>query len=165
MIAKDDIWGNRKIIERIRAGYVFGEAYASKGDEPLKIHVEATEETEVLFLDANKIIRTCSASCSFHTGLIHNMLSLVAGKNLHMMQKMDCLTERTIRNRLLSYLSIQVIEKQSNKFTIPFNRQELADFLSVDRSALSAELSKMQKEGIIEYSKNHFVINDVTETF
>ena len=156
VIAKDDLWGNRKIIEHIEPGESFGESYACNGTEPLLIHVEAIEKSEILFLDVNRVITVCSSACQFHTRLIRNMLSILSQKNLFLMQKMDCVTAKSIRDRVLSYLSYQSAQSGSREFDIPFDRQQMAEYLSVDRSALSGELSKMKREGILDFWKNHF---------
>lgn len=158
LITSNDIWGNQKIVEHVSEGQMFGESYASKGDEPMLVNVEAAERTEVLFLDIKRVMTVCSSACLFHTQLIQNMLSVLAGKNLQMMRKIDCLAERSIRERILSYLSYQAMLLEKRKFRIPFNRQQMADYLSVDRSALSNELSKMQKEGILAFEKNEFTL-------
>lgn len=161
VIAKDDLWGNRKIVERVEPGESFGESYACNGEEPLLIHVETVEKSEILFLDVNRVITVCSSACQFHTRLIQNMLTILSQKNLFLMQKMDCVTSRSIRDRVLSYLSYQSARCGSREFDIPFDRQQMAEYLSVDRSALSGELSKMKREGILDFWKNHFrLLND-----
>lgn len=157
-VENDDPWGNKSILDSIGPGFVFAEAYACIPDEPLMVNVVASEHSHVLFLNAGQILTTCPASCSHHNRLIHNLLSITAQKNLNLSWRIFHTSSKSIRGRLISYLSFQSARCQSRDFTIPFNRQELADYLSVDRSALSNELSKMQKDGLLTVSKNHFII-------
>lgn len=155
-IIKEDFWGNRAILAKIQAGELFGEALSFAEIERLPVSVVASEKTEVLFVDFRKISKTCSSNCNFHAQIIQNMLKILAQKNIMLTQKLEHLVKRTTREKLLSYLSGQALKWGSNTFTIPFNRQELADYLSVDRSAMSNELSKLRDEGILEFSKNNF---------
>ncbi|MCQ4638070.1 Crp/Fnr family transcriptional regulator [Anaerovorax odorimutans] len=158
-ILKEDYWGNRTIIENLAPGDVFGEAFCCAETEIIPVSVMAGERTEVLLLDYKKILTTCPRSCQFHTKIIGNMMKILAQKNIALMQKMEHITKRTTREKLLSYLSAQAILRGTSDFDIPFNRQELADYLSVDRSAMSAELGKMKDEGLLDYSRNHFTLS------
>jgi len=155
-IVKNDVWGNRKIIEHLEQGQVFGETYACLEDEPLMVSAEADTETKVLFLNISKMYTTCAKACAFHTKLISNLLYVLAKRNIMLTRKMDYITPKSIRDRLLAYFSFEAVKTGKNTFTISFNRQQLADYLSVDRSALSDELSKMQKDGLIKIDKNTF---------
>lgn len=162
-VIKEDFWGNRAILARVGSCGMFGEAFACAQVDKLPVSVVATELTEILFIDYKKIITTCSSACHFHTRLIQNMLHILAQKNLLLTQKMEHIVKRTTREKLLSYLSQQAVQAGSAYFSIPFNRQELADYLSVDRSALSSELGKLQKEGALDFHKNEFhLINEKT---
>jgi CRP-like cAMP-binding protein len=116
----------------------------------------AAEKSEILWINYKKIISTCSAACLFHTSLIKNLIQNLAQKNILLMQKIECITKRTTREKLLAYLSAQVSHTIGNTIQIPFNRQELADYLSVDRSAMSSELGKLRDEGILRFNKNKF---------
>ena len=120
--------------------------------------VSASAKTEVLFLNIGRLLTTCNNSCSHHNRLIHNMFFISARKNLLLSRRIFHTTPKSIRGRLLSYLSAQSAAAKSLDFTIPFNRQQLADYLNVDRSALSAELSKMQREGLLKTERNHFTL-------
>lgn len=162
-IIKEDYWGNRTILTKAEKGEMFGEAFSCANMERLPVGVVATENTEIMLIDCKRIITTCSSACIFHSKLIENMLKTLAEKNIIMTQKMEHMGKRTTREKLLSYLSGQAVKAKSNSFTIPFDRQELADYLSVDRSAMSNELSKMRDEGILSYRKNSFVLEN-TET-
>lgn len=155
-LEKTDWWGNRSILASFGPGQTFGEVYACEPELPFDINVVAAENVVVLLLDVRKILITCPSSCAFHTRLIRNLLSVVAKRTYTLTRKIEHTSKRTTREKLLSYLSDQANAAKLNCFTIPYNRQELADYLSVDRSAMCAELSRMRKEGIIDYRKNQF---------
>ena len=156
LIENDDIWGNRS---------VFAETYASIPDQKMLVNVIAAEDTEILFLNVGKMLHLCSNSCIFHNELIKNLLQVSAQKNLALSRRIFNTSSKSIRGRLLSYLSNQAVLCNSKEFDIPFNRQQLADYLSVDRSALSKELGKMSKEGLIYVKKSHFRLLSVQELF
>ena len=134
----------------------FLESYACALQQEIDLNVVATEITTILFLDISHLIRSCQHSCSFHHKIIQNLLSIVSNKNVLLTQKIQHLTRRTTQEKILSYLNSQALKNNSLTFEIPFNRQQLADYLAVERSALSSELSKLQKNGIIAYKKNTF---------
>ena len=157
-IIKDDVWGNRKIIENIGGGQIFGETYACLKGEPLMVDVQASERSRILFMDVNRILTTCSSSCDFHNRLIRSLMYVLAGKNLMLTKKMDIITPKSLRERVMVYLSQESVKQGCRTVTVPFNRQQMADYLSVDRSALSVELSRMQRDGVISYEKNRFTI-------
>jgi CRP-like cAMP-binding protein len=155
-LLQEDFWGNRRLLEHIEPGGIFGETFSCAGVEKLPVSAVSAEKSNILLLDYKKIITTCSSTCFFHTALIKNMLRIIAQKNILLLQKMGHLTRHTTREKLLSYLSEQAQRANSTCFAIPFNRQELADYLSVDRSAMSSELAKMRSEDILSFSKNNF---------
>ena len=155
-IIHEDAWGGCQVLARMGQGQLFGESYACAAGEPLMVSVIALEDSQILFLDVKKMLTVCSSACQFHSRLIQNLLSVMAARNLMLTAKIDHMGRRTIREKVLSYLSWQSEKQGSRNFEIPFNRQQLADYLAVDRSALSAELSKMQREGLIRYSRSHF---------
>ena len=157
-IENDDVWGNKSILDKIGPGQVFAETYACVPDEPLMISIVATEPTEILFLDMSRVLNICSNACGFHNQLIRNLLSVSLQKNLSLSRRIFHTSSKSIRGRLLSYLSFQATQQGSYDFQIPFSRQQLADYLSVDRSALSNELGKMQKEGLLRVERNHFTL-------
>ena len=157
-INKDDVGGNRNIIENIGGGQIFGETYACLKGEPLMVDVQASERSRILFMDVNRILTTCSSSCDFHNRLIRSLMYVLAGKNLMLTKKMDIITPKSLRERVMVYLSQESVKQGCRTVTVPFNRQQMADYLSVDRSALSAELSRMQRDGVISYEKNRFTI-------
>ncbi|MGI6150341.1 MAG: Crp/Fnr family transcriptional regulator [Christensenellales bacterium] len=155
-ITKDDYMGNRTIIADLLPGDMFAEAYAFRRELPIPINVVSLTESEILWLDCGRITGICPQVCDFHTRLVENLLFIMASKNILLNRKIDHLSKRTTREKLLSYLSDQAFLQGSKEFDIPFNRQELADYLCVDRSAMSSELSRMQAEGLIRYQRNHF---------
>lgn len=155
-IIQEDFWGNRTILARIESGDLFGEAFSCAETEKLPVSVFAAEASGILLIDYHKIITACSSACTFHTGLIKNMLRILARKNVMLTQKIEFITQRTTRGKLLSYLSAQARQAGRGSFEIPFDRQQLAEYLSVDRSAMSNELSKMRDDGILKFHRNHF---------
>ncbi len=155
-IQKDDYWGNRSILGQIAVGEMFGEAYVAPDSGALLNDVVAVEDSMVIFFDVKRILTTCSSACRFHTMVVQNMFFDISEKNRKLVQKLGHISKRTTREKLISYLSEQTKKQGSASFTIPFNRQQLADFLSVDRSAMSNELCKMRDEGLLEFDKNSF---------
>ena len=155
-IQKDDYWGNRSILGQISAGEMFGEAYAAPKSGAVLNDVVAVEDSTVILFDVGQILTTCSSACRFHSMVVQNLFFAVSEKNRKLVQKLSHISKRTTREKLISYLSEEARKQNSTKFTIPFNRQELADFLSVDRSAMSNELCKMRDEGMIEFKKSNF---------
>ncbi|MBQ7670482.1 MAG: Crp/Fnr family transcriptional regulator [Clostridia bacterium] len=153
-------WGNSNIFGHVEKGSIFAENYAAVPGKELICDVVAAEDARVVFLDMNKLESTCGKSCTFHNRLIHNLLKISAQKNLGLSSRMMHIAPKSLRERLLSYLSEQAMEHGSAHFTIPFDRQQLADYLGVDRSAMSNELSKMQKDGLIAYCKNEFTLKE-----
>lgn len=160
-IENDDVWGNKSILDRAGPGQVFAETYACIPDEPLMISVVAAERTRVLFLDVDRVLRMCSSACPYHGSLIRSLLAISSQKNLILSRRILHTSAKSIRARLLSYLSFQSIHQGSREFDIPFNRQQLADYLSVDRSAMSNELSKMQRDGLLKVDRGHFVLTGI----
>jgi CRP-like cAMP-binding protein len=155
-LIKDDAWGNSNIITEVTEGGMFAEAVVCGGVGVLPVTVVAAADTEVCFMDFQRVISTCSSACVFHTLLIRNMIGVFARKNIMLEGKMEHITKRTTREKLLSYLSEQSKLRGGKSFEIPFDRQGLADYLSVERSALSAEMSRLKTERIISYRKSRF---------
>lgn len=155
-IIKENFHGDRMIIGNLNPGFMFGETYACMGIEIMPVSVEAVEDCSVLLLDVNRMLKTCNNACIFHNRLISNLLKIVSTKNMELNKKMSYITHKTIRERLLAYLEDQAESKSSDTFTISFNRNELADYLCVDRSAMSRELGRMKKEGLLDYHKKTF---------
>lgn len=159
-IVRDDYWGNRAIVARVEPAELFAESFVCAGASKIPVSVIAAETAEVMRFDFHRITGTCSTACAFHTRLIQNMISILAQKNMMLMEKIECLSRRGIRQKALAYLSAEAKRQKNGHITIPFNRQELADYLSVDRSALSAELCRMRDEGLLDFHKNRFRITE-----
>lgn len=158
-IMQADFWGNESLLSRVGPGDLFGEAFAAAQAPALPVSVLAAGLCAVLLLDYRRVLTTCTNACQFHDGIIDNMLRVLARKNIALTQKMEHLTRRTTREKLLSYLSRQAAQAGSDSFTIPFDRQALAAYLSVDRSAMSTELGNMRREGLIDFDKNRFTLH------
>ena len=163
MIELGDVWGNNSVLSSIGPGGVFAEAYACVPEEPLMVNVTAAEDTEALLLNIRRVLEPCSKVCPYHVRLVRNLLALCAGKNLQLSRRVLHTGPKSIRKRLLSYFSECIKRTGSYSFDIPYNRQQLADYLSVERSALSNELSIMQRDGLIRYEKNHFDVMEQIE--
>lgn len=157
-IQKDDYWGNRSIISVVQPGDMFGEAYIASNSGALMNDVVAIEASTVMFLDIHKILTLCSSACKFHALTVQNLFFTIAEKNRTLVTKLGILSKRTTREKLISYLSEQAKLSNNSTFKIPFNRQQLADFLSVDRSAMSNELCKMRDAGMLEFNKSKFTL-------
>lgn len=151
-----DVFGNQTIFSNMEPPELFAEAFCFAGTEQLPVTVLSASESIILFLDGQKLLSDCSHRCVFHRHLTENMVRVMARKNIMLNQKLRFLSRRSTREKLLAYLSYFSWQSGSLSFSIPFNRQELADYLCVDRSAMSAELSRMKKEGLLSFNKNHF---------
>lgn len=168
-ILRTDLWGRQSILDHVSPGEVFGETYACLGGEPLMVDAAAAGETEILFLRIRKLMtedpgserkaKETPSGENARRRLLQNMLYVMTGKNLNLARKINHITPRSIRGRIESYLSGEALRRKSVEFDIPFNRQQMADYLLVDRSALSAELSRMQEEGLLTFRKNHFLLH------
>lgn len=156
-IGHNDFWGNQSILSIVPAGGVFAEAYACIPGERLMIEVIANEPCEILFISVPRLFTPCT-TCRIQHKLIQNLITISAQKNLQLSRRSLHTSPKTIRERLLSYFSQIIAEQGSRKIQLPFDRQQLADYLNLDRSALSKELGKMKKEGLIDYRKNRFEI-------
>lgn len=158
-VVQEDFWGNRVLLTQIQPGGLFAEAFSCAMVKQLPVSVIAAAPSRVLLIDYRRIITTCSSSCVFHAQLVANMMQILARKNIMLTRKVEHISKRTTREKLLSFLSALARENGSSQVSLPFNRQELADYLCVERSALSREISKMQKDGLLSYHKNTFQLN------
>lgn len=157
-IVQLDYYGNRNILSAITPGEVFAEAFACAEIESLPVTVVADEPSEVMLIESSHILHTCSNNCGFHQQLIYNLMKDLAAKTIMFHERIDVTSKRTTREKLLAYLNNQSRRAGGGEFDIPFDRQELADYLEVDRSGLSVEIGKLRREGVIECRKNHFVM-------
>ena len=155
-MVKEDLWGNRTMLLRLGRNDLFGETFACGDDSMSVVTFVVSEDAKILFLPFNRVMHSCTMACEFHHRLIENMVRIIAGKNRDLMRKVEVVSKRTIREKILAYLSIQAQTMESRYFEIPLGRVELAEFLCVDRSALTRELVKMKNDGLIDYDKNCF---------
>ena len=155
-IAEEGLDGSRNLVESVSAGGLFLEAFACVGTKALPVEAVAAEDSIVLLLDANHILHTCQHHCGHHAAMIFNLMRNMAGKSLELHEKISVTSRRTTREKLLSYLTACAKRTGARSFQIPFDRQELADYLEVDRSGLSAEIGKLRREGILESHKRSF---------
>ena len=161
-VVREDFFGSRTILAHIGPSELFGEAFAWAGSPPMPVSVVAAEPCAVLLLDCRRMVSTCREACTFHTRLVSNMLGILAGKNILLTRKMEHLSQKTTREKLLSYLVS--LAGPDGRVTLPFTRQELAEYLCVDRSALSRELGRMREDGVLEFERNRFVLRRGTDT-
>jgi len=157
---RDDILGNRTLMAAVTPPGLFGETIVCAGLPESPVTAEAAMDTRVLFVGFEKAIRPCSTACTYHNALIRNMLSILAGKNIVLSEKINHISKKTTRQKLASYLIGEATRQHSHTFFIPLDRQELADYLGVNRSALSRELSGICAEGALACSRSRFEILD-----
>ncbi len=155
-VVQIDYGGNRSILSNIGPSEMFAEAFACAETKALPVSVIADEPSEVMFIDCSHILHTCQNNCGFHGRLIFNLMKDLASKTIMFHRRIEVTSKRSTREKLMAYLMLEAKNANSNRFTIPFDRQELADYLEVERSGLSAEISKLRREGIIKSDKNHF---------
>ncbi|MCF2682651.1 Crp/Fnr family transcriptional regulator [Faecalicatena contorta] len=155
-VLQDDYYGNRNINFSFHAGDMFAEAFACAEAAELPVDILATSRAYILFLDRSMLFGECNKTCAFHSILIRNLLKIVAGKNMLLNQKLSYSSHKTTGEKIMAYLSDQAKLHHSSEFIIPFNRQELADYLGVERSAMSAEISRLQKQGRLITRRSYF---------
>ncbi len=164
LIVQEDIWGNRNILSKAGPGQTFAAAYACAPGSRLNGSILAETPVTVMFLNVKRILNVCPSACSHHNRVVRNLLSELAEKNLQFNEKLTHMGQRTTRSKVMSYLSAEAQRLGTCEFDIPFSRQQLADYLGVERSGLSLELGKMKKDGLLDYHKSHFVLR-VYESF
>ena len=155
-MVKEDFWGNKAMLLRLRRNELFGETFACGDDSMSTVTFLVSEDARILFLPFDRVMHRGTMACEFHHRLVENMVRIIAGKNRDLMQKVEVVSKRSIREKILAYLSIQAQRQQSRYFEIPLGRVELAGYLCVDRSALTRELAKMKAEGLIDFHRNWF---------
>jgi len=163
LVEYQDAWGKRSLLTPVGTGKTFSEVFAFIPDESLPVSVVAASNCRVLRMQAGKLTQVCRQACTCHNQLISNLLRIMSQRSIDLMRRVFHTSHRTIRARLMSYLSLEAIKAGSRTFTIPYNRQQLADYLGVDRSALSNELGKMRREGLLETTKNQFKLSENVE--
>jgi CRP-like cAMP-binding protein len=162
-VFKTDLLGSRTVLGALAPPHLFAETFVCAGVKTSPVTVEALTDVDVLLLMFDKILHTCTSCCSHHSQLIHNMLRIVAQKNLALSEKLDHMARKTTRQKLASYLIDQATRADNRRFEIALDRQALADYLRVNRSALSRELSRMNEEGAVDYQRNSFYIRDLEQ--
>ena len=155
-ITDEDFWGNRSIIEMMEKYTLFGEAYAFSSEEQHLVNVIAAEKSTILEMNPTHLFEPCPDICQCHGVLVKNIACILSRKVVRLTRKLGYVTQRSIREKILSYLSQCARQAHSSAFYIPYSRQQLADYLCVDRTSLSHELSRLHKLGIIKYRKNYF---------
>ena len=158
LIIQEDIWGNRNILLKAGPGPSFAAAYACAPGSVLNVSVVAETPVTVMFLNVKRILNVCSSVCAHHSRIIRNLLGELAEKNLRFSEKLIHVGQRTTRAKLMSYFSAEAQRLGKYEFDIPFSRQQLADYLGVERSGLSLELGKMKKDGLLDFYKSHFIL-------
>ena len=158
LIIQEDIWGNRNIISKAGPRQTFAAAYACAPGSRLNVSVIAETPVTVMFLNVKRILNVCSSACAHHSRIIRNLLGELAANNLRFNEKLTHIGQRSTRSKIMSYLSAEAQRLGKYEFDISFSRQQLADYLGIERSGLSLELGKMKKDGVLDYHKNHFVL-------
>ena len=158
LVIQEDVWGNRNILSKAGAGQTFAAAYACAPGSIMNVSVAAETPVTAMFLNVKRVLNVCPSACAHHSRMIRNLLGELAEKNLRFSEKLSHMGQRTTRAKLMSYFSAEAQRLGKYEFDIPFSRQQLADFLAVERSGLSLELGKMHREGLIDFHKSHFVL-------
>lgn len=158
MIIQEDIWGNRNILSKAEPGQTFAAAFACAPNSRLNVSVISETTVTVMFFNVKRILNVCPSACAHHSQLIRNLLSELAEKNLRFGEKLTHIGQRSTRAKIMSYLSAEAQRLGKYEFDIPFSRQQLADYLAVERSGLSSELGKMRGEGLLDFHKSHFIL-------
>lgn len=164
-IVRDDYYGTRSVLSHAEPGQLYAEAYACSNAKTMPVSGYALKNCKIMLLSCRKMLTVCSNACRFHNQLVKNLLQVMAGKNVELSQKIQFMSQKTTREKLLAYLLDQAKRANSREFTIPFDRQALADYLGVERSAMSAELSKLRKDGILTTQSSHFVLKENPDDF
>ena len=159
-IVRDDYYGNRSVLTVLGPRELFAEVFACAGLETLPVSAIALKNSDILLLDCRNALTANHNTCNFHNRLIKNLLKEVARKNLAMNQKIRYMSQKTTKEKLTAYLLDQAKQKGSSEFTIPYDRQTLADYLGVERSAMSTEITKLKKAGLIDTKGSWFRIKD-----
>lgn len=159
LVVQEDLWGNRSLVSRSEPGQTFAAAFACAPGAALTVSAVAETPVTALFLDVSRVLTVCPAACPHHNRVIRNLLGELAGKTLRVNEKLTHMSQRTTRARLLSYLSAEARRQGARCFDIPFSRQQLADYLVVERSGLSRELCRLRDEGLLSFRRNHFELH------
>lgn len=162
IIENIDLWGNRSILSRVERGEVFAETYALCR-KPLMIDAVCYEDAEILFIDLRAILDMKNDDAAWYPKILKNLLIISANKNITLSNRIFCTSSKSVRSRVMTFLSAQAVKNDNMEFTVPFNRQQMADYLNLDRSALSKELCRMRNEGILNFHKNKFELYKIEQ--
>lgn len=163
-IVQDDYYGNRSVLTVLEAGEMFAEVFSCAGLETMPVSAIALTNSNILLLDCRRMLTTCSNACCFHSQLMKNLLQGMAWKNLALNRKIQYMSRKTTKEKLTAYLLDYAKQQESSEFVIPYDRQALANYLGVERSAMSAEISKLKKSGQIDTKGSWFCIKDLKKT-
>lgn len=159
-IVRDDYYGQRSVLGYAGAGELFAETYGCSNVQTMPVSGYALQDSKIMLFSCRKMLTVCSNACRFHTRLVKNLLQVVAENNVNLSRKIQFMSQKTTRDKLMAYLLDQAKKAKSPEFTIPLDRQALADYLGVERSAMSAELSKLRRDGVLQSRGSHFVLLD-----
>ncbi len=156
----EDALGRRSILTTIGPGEMFGEGAVTSKVEASPVSIYVTEDSAICFLEYPFMIRGCSKNCDYHSRLVENMLEIMSRKLILMNRKLNYALTRSLRDKIVAYLADEYGTQRKRTFDIGYNREELANYLSVDRSSLSRELAKMKDETLIDFRKSRFTLNN-----
>lgn len=160
-IVRDDFYGNRSLLMVAQQGEIFAEAFACANVKTMPLSAFAMQESKVMWLECRRMLTVCTNACAFHSMLVKNLLQEVSQKTLLLSRKVQIMSQKTTKEKLMAYLLDQAKQKNATEFTIPLDRQGLADFLGVERSAMSAEISKLRREGVLDSAGSRFVLHQI----
>lgn len=160
-ILKEDVFGNKAILNDLEPGAVFGESFICGGSHALTVSIQAAEDCRVLFLSFERVMHTCPSACQFHNTLITNMVVMIARKNIKLIEKLEITTKHSLREKVLAYLSQLVQDQGTATVMSPMGRVDLADFLGVDRSALTRELNRMRDDGLLDFERSSYTLHGI----
>ena len=163
-IVHDDYYGTRSVLAHAEQGELFAHAYACSNVKTMPVSGYALQDCQIMFLSCRKMLTVCSNACRFHNQIVKNLLQVVAEHNVRMSRKIQFMSQKTTRQKLMAYLLDQAKKAGSPEFTIPFDRQALADYLAVERSAMSAEIGKLQREDVLITKGSHFILRLTNES-
>ena len=157
-MVREDLWGNNTLLIMMNKGELFGESFACSINKSATVSFQAAGDSIIIFIPFSRVLNSCSMSCQFHHQLIENMVSIIAAKNSMLMDKVDIVSKKTLREKIYTYLIQEAGKQKSRYFNVPLGRIQMAEYLCADRSALTRELNLMREEGYIDFYKNSFHI-------
>lgn len=155
---REDIWGNKTLLINVKETELFGETFACGSTGTASVSFVAKEDVRVLFLPFCRVVHACANACAHHQKLLQNLVAVMAEKNALLISKIDILSKKTLREKIVAYLLAEAANHNSKYFTISMGRVQLAEYLNADRSALTRELNQMKEERCIDFERNTFRI-------